>query len=374
MPVSEQNCHPFAHGTYLFMHNGVVAGFLAIRRRLLGELSDGAYNAVQSFHSDSAVCFALFLHHLPSMTAPQPAEALLRALQATIATVARVQAEAGITDTSLLNFVVSDGATMVATRYVSNDAEQPASLYYAEGSGYERSAHQSEVAAATSAAAAVVRAGGGADAGPGAGGAVRGGVVAGEGDYHLAYGGTGARVCLIASEPVTERASDWTEVPKNTALVVCREKGALLTMITAPLTSLGEHPRQAEVQRCLEAVTAAAGIRSGAPPARLGSLTAADLLHAEAEAGGVPATPRLGAAGRGGAPGSQLDLLLDGGGARVEEHRLTGAPPLLPLLLPRDDTHAMLLYSEIGLRPSRVPAVLYADVVPCRAVQVTLGQ
>ena len=34
---------------------------------------------------------------------------------------------------SLLNFVVSDGSTLVATRFVSPDTETPASLYYAEG-------------------------------------------------------------------------------------------------------------------------------------------------------------------------------------------------------------------------------------------------
>ncbi len=39
----------------MFMHNGVVAGFMLIRRKLLATLSDAAYNAVQSFHSDSAV-------------------------------------------------------------------------------------------------------------------------------------------------------------------------------------------------------------------------------------------------------------------------------------------------------------------------------
>ena len=55
MPVSEQNCHPFQWGRYLFMHNGVVAGFMQIRRKLLAQLSDAAYNAVQSFHSDSAI-------------------------------------------------------------------------------------------------------------------------------------------------------------------------------------------------------------------------------------------------------------------------------------------------------------------------------
>lgn len=27
MPVSEQNCHPFQWGRYMWMHNGVVAGF-----------------------------------------------------------------------------------------------------------------------------------------------------------------------------------------------------------------------------------------------------------------------------------------------------------------------------------------------------------
>ena len=32
MPVSEQNCHPFQFGRYLWMHNGVVGGFNCIRR------------------------------------------------------------------------------------------------------------------------------------------------------------------------------------------------------------------------------------------------------------------------------------------------------------------------------------------------------
>lgn len=46
----------------------------------------------------------------------------------------RVQAESGVarSDVSLLNFVVSDGRSLIATRYVSNTDESPASLYYAE--------------------------------------------------------------------------------------------------------------------------------------------------------------------------------------------------------------------------------------------------
>ena len=59
-------------------------------------------------------------------------------LQATIATITRSQQEAGVTEVSLLNFVVSDGTNMIATRYVSHDSESPASLYYAEGSAFQR--------------------------------------------------------------------------------------------------------------------------------------------------------------------------------------------------------------------------------------------
>ena len=81
MPVSEQNCHPFQSGRYMWMHNGMVGGFMRIRRALLSTLSDTAYNTIQSFHSDSAVSFSIFLHHLPDITAPQPPAVLLRAIE-----------------------------------------------------------------------------------------------------------------------------------------------------------------------------------------------------------------------------------------------------------------------------------------------------
>lgn len=81
MPVSEQNCHPFQWGRYLWMHNGVVGGFMKIRRKLLACLSDEAYDTVQSFHSDSAISFAIFLHHLPHLHKPQSPQVLLTAMQ-----------------------------------------------------------------------------------------------------------------------------------------------------------------------------------------------------------------------------------------------------------------------------------------------------
>jgi predicted glutamine amidotransferase len=81
MPVSEQNCHPFQWGRYLWMHNGVVGGFSKIKRRLLEQLSDAAYNSIQSFHSDSAVSFAVFLNHLPDLVQQQSPDVLVNAMQ-----------------------------------------------------------------------------------------------------------------------------------------------------------------------------------------------------------------------------------------------------------------------------------------------------
>jgi hypothetical protein len=51
--------------------------------------------------------------------------------------ISAAQQAAGITtDTSLLNFVVTDGRTLIATRFVSPLGEEPASLYYAEGTSF----------------------------------------------------------------------------------------------------------------------------------------------------------------------------------------------------------------------------------------------
>ena len=250
MPVSEQNCHPFAHGNYLFMHNGVVAGFLDIRRQLIGVMHDAAYDSVQSFHSDSAVCFGLFLHHLPDMYKKQTPEAMLRAVQATISTITRVQRENGVEGVSLLNFVVTDGTTMIATRYASDPDVEPASLYYAEGYSYDRSSVHDSSSQAVLASKTIHASTRSVDSATGA----RSAAIAGESDYGLAYAGTETRVCLVASEPVTSSTSDWNTVEANTALVICKDSNGILTVLKAWLANEGDHPDNHEVYRCLESV------------------------------------------------------------------------------------------------------------------------
>ncbi len=70
-------------------------------------------------------------------------------VQATFASITAAQEAAGITEVSLLNFAVSDGSTLIATRYVSHEDEEPASLYYAEGSAFQRCPGPSQEAPAT---------------------------------------------------------------------------------------------------------------------------------------------------------------------------------------------------------------------------------
>ncbi|GBF92924.1 hypothetical protein Rsub_05760 [Raphidocelis subcapitata] len=289
MPVSEQNCHPFQFGRYLWMHNGVVGGFNCVRRHLLSGLSDAAYNTVQSFHSDSAVSFSIFLNALPDMCTQQPPDVLLHAMQDTVAAICRAQRECGVAETSLLNFVVSDGTTMVATRFVSPESGGAATLYYAEGSTFSRqletpfaransvgaslAAGGSPTAAAggTAAAAAAAAAAGGSPRSPlsddGTPNACRaiagttsavGSSVMREASYSIAYGERGSSVAFIASEPITGSNTDWVAVPKNTALVITREKGGYINIMRSPLIATppagGPDPVQQEVATCLEAV------------------------------------------------------------------------------------------------------------------------
>jgi len=54
------NCHPFVHGSWSFMHNGQIAGFDGIRRRMETMLSDDLFNA-RTGTTDSELLFLLAL-------------------------------------------------------------------------------------------------------------------------------------------------------------------------------------------------------------------------------------------------------------------------------------------------------------------------
>jgi predicted glutamine amidotransferase len=182
MLVTETNTHPFAYDRLMWMHNGGVAEFGKVRRRLRDGLSDEFYNMI-SGTTDSEHAFALFLNSLRApLDRVRPSD-LRAALIETIAQLNELTREAGITATSYYNFAVTDGSAMVISRYCSAEGMPGASLHYSRGSLFE------------------CRPDGLCDMRPV-------GV-----DEH-------ARAVIVSSERLTEDLDDWQAVPVNHTITV----------------------------------------------------------------------------------------------------------------------------------------------------------
>ena len=58
--VQQTNCHPFRHGRWLFMHNGFIDGFAAIKRDLVLAVDESLYPEIKG-QADTEVLFYLAL-------------------------------------------------------------------------------------------------------------------------------------------------------------------------------------------------------------------------------------------------------------------------------------------------------------------------
>ncbi|MBS1910371.1 MAG: class II glutamine amidotransferase [Bacteroidetes bacterium] len=133
--VEEINCHPFIYGKLTWMHNGMVQGFRTIRRALLRELRDEAYDAV-SGSTDSEHLFGLFLNNLRDPGGPVSTQDMVDAMYGMFNDFNRLLFEHDVKEHSYLNLCVSNGRSVIATRYTTNPRVQPASLYYMFGREY----------------------------------------------------------------------------------------------------------------------------------------------------------------------------------------------------------------------------------------------
>ena len=255
--VSHENCHPFKHGRLAFMHNGHVEGFAQLRRALLGRLSDSAFASIRGL-TDSEHCMALLLSNLadPGRATPfEPAE-LAAAMVATIAAVLELLSAAGVQEGfTSLNFALTDGATVVATRFCDKWPAVPApSLYFAFPTCADLELElSSESSSTTAAACAAAPAAAHSQQGPGDGShnhaSSSGGAAAapalsgGAADAHARQAARWAqdeafltaaaatpdcRALLIASEPATEGQDSrlvWLAMPSNTMLVYSAASG-----------------------------------------------------------------------------------------------------------------------------------------------------
>ncbi|KAH9858119.1 N-terminal nucleophile aminohydrolase [Lenzites betulinus] len=180
--LSLDNCHPWSYGKLMFMHNGGIAEFPKIKRQLQMAVPDELFNMVTG-NTDSQWAFALLLSKLPDPQARSFAPAVLqKAMVETIAHINKLLSEHDITEPSLMNFCVTDGESVVATRYITSRTEEAASLWFSSGSTF------SEYAAG--------------------------------GHYKMSKTDKRENIIMVASEPLTFEKADWMEIRTNHMVVI----------------------------------------------------------------------------------------------------------------------------------------------------------
>lgn len=118
--TSRNNCHPFVHGAWSFMHNGQVGGYEGFRRDADMLIPQALY-ASRRGATDSE---AIFLVALSEGLAEAPRAALERASARFI----KLAREKGTLPHLRMTAALSDGRTLYAVRYAT-DANAP-TLYY----------------------------------------------------------------------------------------------------------------------------------------------------------------------------------------------------------------------------------------------------
>lgn len=184
--LAEINCHPWSYHSLMWMHNGSIGGFDKIKRKLVIALRQEYFIFVQG-NTDSEWAFALFLNELEDLGVDPKEEkeggfghAILRkALINTISKINKWHQEAGETEPSLLNFAVTDGEAVLASRYVSSSTEEAASLFFSSGTAFHQYA---------------------------------------PGHFRMERRDKGQDIVLVASEPLTFERADWVTVPTNCKL------------------------------------------------------------------------------------------------------------------------------------------------------------
>lgn len=206
----------------MWMHNGGVGAWKHVKRRLASSVGDDWFNFVQG-STDSEWCFALFLDCLDRMGHSPNTEvgengfghtvlrkAMLKTIERINALMKEVPADVKEEDTrSLLNFAVTDGNSVVCTRYVSSKTDEAASLFFSSGTSWKEQKNSN--------------------------------IDADKKDYKMERKDKGADIVLVASEPLTfergewhyyfrhssrqliSRPDNWVTVPTNSTLTIHKQ-------------------------------------------------------------------------------------------------------------------------------------------------------
>eukprot|EP00244_Chara_vulgaris_P010463 TRINITY_DN4817_c0_g1_i4.p2 TRINITY_DN4817_c0_g1~~TRINITY_DN4817_c0_g1_i4.p2 ORF type:complete len:385 (-),score=79.80 TRINITY_DN4817_c0_g1_i4:218-1372(-) len=151
------NCHPWGYGRFMWMHNGTIARFSAVRAAMLEEMGPKFAEQIKG-KTDSECGFFLFLHYLAvaladgkgkeeekpffdeeaalkmNTTATLLADCMEKTIKKLVKLVDSVcDEDCRKRELSSLNFAVTDGVNVVGARFRDSKMEPPPSLYYAHG-------------------------------------------------------------------------------------------------------------------------------------------------------------------------------------------------------------------------------------------------
>lgn len=201
----------------MWMHNGGIGGWrYGVKRRLVMDVGERWFEGVGG-STDSEWAFALFLDCLEKLGVDADdaekqkkgfGHTILR--KAMLMTIKRINAyhegltgqeaksdgeggsEGVVEMRSLLNFAVTDGKSVVCTRYVSSKTDEPASLFFSSGTSWrEQSSSDGSFVPKP-----------------------------GKGEYKMERRDKGADIVLVASEPLTFERDNWVTVPVNSVLTI----------------------------------------------------------------------------------------------------------------------------------------------------------
>ncbi len=171
-PVQQTNCHPFRHGRWLFVHNGVINGFQTMRRDLLYAVDPSLFDGIAGSTDSEALFYLALTFGLE--------EDPLGAVEQAVGFVEATGAARGIDNPIQMTLGFSDGERLYAVRYstehrsrtlfVSEDVESVRALYPA----------------------------------------------------NARFQGMTAEDRVIVSEPVSDLPGAWREVPESTARIIQR--------------------------------------------------------------------------------------------------------------------------------------------------------
>jgi predicted glutamine amidotransferase len=119
-PTNRPNCHPFACGDWLFMHNGVIGNWPRVRRRVEGLIPDALYG-LRIGTTDSE---AVFLAIMGAGAECDPIGATLR----TLGVLTEMMNEEGRHEPLRFTAALANGRDLYVFRYAANTAAN--SLYY----------------------------------------------------------------------------------------------------------------------------------------------------------------------------------------------------------------------------------------------------